>query len=507
MAGKGIETIVIVGGGTAGWMSAAALSHSFRGGAQRVVLVESEAIGTVGVGEATIPEILHFNARLGIDEATFLRETKATFKLGIEFDGWRRPGERYFHPFGTYGLDMEGIDFHHFWLRAQADGAAATAPLGDFSISWAAARAGRFGHPQGTGRSPLSDLRYAYHFDALLYAALLRRFAEAQGTTRIEARVTGVERRDDDGDIAAIVLEDGRRIHGDLFIDCTGFAGLLIERTLESGYEDWSHWLPCDSAVAVPCARTAALTPYTRATARDAGWQWRIPLQHRVGNGHVYSSAHMSHDAAQDVLMANLEGAPLAEPRRLRFTTGKRREIWKRNVVAIGLSSGFLEPLESTSIHLIQSAITKLVSLFPNDRDDHALRDTFNRLIDQEFETVRDFLILHYHATERGGTSFWDHVRTMPIPDRLAAKLALFRDSGRINRDDNEIFTLPSWLAVATGQGCRPRRWHPVADTIGSADLHHRLDRIRDTIARAADALPTHEQALARTMAGGRAEI
>ncbi len=499
---QAIGTIVIVGGGTAGWMSAAALAHAFHGGAMRVVLVESEAIGTVGVGEATIPEILSFNARLGIDEADFLRETKATFKLGIEFQGWRREGEAYFHPFGTFGLDMEGIAFHHFWLKGQAAGAGA--PLGEYSIAWMAARQGRFAHPQAvgqaSGRSPLADLRYAYHFDAALYAAFLRRFAEAHGVTRHEGRVTQVVQDAEDGSIAAIVLEDGRRVAGDLFIDCTGFPGVLIERTLHSGYDDWSHWLPCDSAVAVPCERTADLTPYTRATTREAGWQWRIPLQHRVGNGHVYSSAHTTHDRAQEVLMANLEGAPLAEPRRLRFTTGKRREIWKANCVAIGLASGFLEPLESTSIHLIQSAITKLINLFPNTPRDAAVRATFNRLMDQEFETVRDFLILHYHVTERAGTTFWDHVRTMTIPDRLAAKLELFRAAGRIQRDDHEIFTEPSWLAVAVGQGCVPQRWHPIADAIGDDEVAYRLDRIRDTIARAAGSLPTHRQALGRVM-------
>ena len=491
-----IDRIVIVGGGTAGWMAAAALAQAFEGAGKTVTLVESEAIGVIGVGEATIPEILKFNARLGIDEADFLRETKATFKLGIEFDGWRREGERYFHPFGVFGLDMEGIAFHHFWLKASAEGE--SEPLETYSMAWQAARRGRFVHPQGGPQSPLSSLGYAYHFDAALYAGFLRRLAEGLGVVRHEGRVVEVQQAAD-GDIAGVRLDDGRIVEGDFFIDCTGFVGLLIEQALKSGYEDWSSWLPCDSAVAVPCERKESLSPYTRSTAREAGWQWRIPLQHRVGNGYVYSSAHISHQQAEDALMSRLEGKALAEPRRLRFATGRRKDCWKRNCVAVGLSSGFLEPLESTSIHLIQSAITKLITLFPSHKDSEGLRREFNALMEEEFVTVRDFLILHYKVTQREG-AFWQQVRDMPIPDRLAAKIALFEETGRIVRRDHDIFSESSWLAVAAGQGLTPHGRHPISDVISHDANLGRLSAIRDSIWRTADALPTHEDVLATTM-------
>lgn len=492
-----IERIVIVGGGTAGWMAAAALSHAFSGTGKSVTVVESDAIGTIGVGEATIPEILKFNGRLGIDEGEFLRETKATFKLGIEFDGWKREGERYFHPFGGFGVDMEGIAFHHFWLKALAEGS--DEPLETYSMAWQAARRGRFGHPQGGPHSPMSSLGYAYHFDAGLYAGFLRRFAEGLGVARLEGRVVDV-RQGQDGDLLGVTLEDGRRVDGDFFIDCTGFVGLLIEKTLKAGYEDWTSWLPCDSAVAVPSERSGPLSPYTRSTAREAGWQWRIPLQHRVGNGYVYSSNHISHQAAEDALMSRLEGAALAEPRRLRFTTGRRRECWKANCVALGLASGFLEPLESTSIHLIQSGITKLISLFPSQRADHGLRAEFNALMEEEFTTVRDFLILHYKVTERSGEPFWDQVRAMPIPDRLAEKIALFETTGRVIRRDADIFAESSWLAVALGQGLAPSGRHPIADVISTPENRSRLNAIRDSIWRTADALPAHADVLAAMM-------
>ena len=491
-----IDRIVIVGGGTAGWMAAAALAHAFAGAGKTVTLVESEAIGIIGVGEATIPEILKFNARLGIDEADFLRETKATFKLGIEFDGWQREGERYFHPFGAFGLNMEGIAFHHFWLKACAEGGAE--PLETYSMAWQASRRGRFVHPQGGPQSPLSSLGYAYHFDAALYAGFLRRFAEGLGVVRREGRVVEVQQAAE-GDITGLRLDDGRVVEGDFFIDCTGFAGLLIEQALTSGYEDWSSWLSCDSAVAVPCEREGALSPYTRSTAREAGWQWRIPLQHRVGNGYVYSSAHISHQEAEDALMSRLEGTALAEPRRLRFATGRRKDCWKRNCVAVGLSSGFLEPLESTSIHLIQSAITKLITLFPSHKNSEGLRREFNVLMEEEFVTVRDFLILHYKVNQRAG-SFWSQVRDMPIPDRLAAKIALFEETGRIVRRDHDIFSESSWLAVAVGQGLTPHGRHPISDVINHDANLGRLSAIRDSIWRTADALPTHEDVLTTTM-------
>jgi len=478
--GSIIDRIVIVGGGTAGWMAAAALAQAFEGAGKTVTLIESEAIGIIGVGEATIPEILKFNAR-----------------LGIEFDGWRREGERYFHPFGAFGLDMEGIAFHHFWLKACAEGG--SEPLETYSMAWQVARRGRFVHPQGGPQSPLSSLGYAYHFDAALYAAFLRRFAEGLGVIRREGRVVEVQQAAD-GDVTGVRLDDGRIVEGDFFIDCTGFVGLLIEQALTSGYEDWSSWLPCDSAVAVPCVREGALSPYTRSTAREAGWQWRIPLQHRVGNGYVYSSSHISHQEAEDALMSRLEGKALAEPRRLRFATGRRKHCWKHNCVAVGLSSGFLEPLESTSIHLIQSAITKLIALFPSHKDSEGLRLEFNALMEEEFVTVRDFLILHYKVNQRAGP-FWSQVRDMPIPDRLAAKIALFEETGRIVRRDHDIFSESSWLAVAVGQGLTPQGRHPISDVIGHDANLGRLSAIRDSIWRTADALPSHADALAATMA------
>jgi tryptophan 7-halogenase len=496
-----ISRIVIVGGGTAGWMTAAAMGHVFRGTSMRVDLIESEDIGTVGVGEATIPEILKYNAILGIDEADFMRATKATFKLGIEFVDWEREGARYFHPFGVYGVDMEGISFHNFWLKAMQEGA--NSRLEDYCLAWQAATRGRFTHPAGPPTAPLSTLRYAYHFDAVLYAGYLRRLAEGLGVRRHEGRVADVQLDAESGNIDAVRLTDGRAFTGDLFIDCTGFIGLLIENALNSGYEDWSHWLPCNSAVAVPSVveGARALRPYTRSTARAAGWQWSIPLQHRNGNGYVYSNQHISDDEAAATLLAHVEGTPSADVRQLRFTTGKRRQIWKNNCIAIGLASGFLEPLESTSIHLIQSAITKLITLFPDNPNDAVNRSLFNRLIDQEFVTIRDFLILHYNATERRGQPFWDHVRTMQVPDFLTEKRTIFEHSGRVFREENEIFTEPSWLAVFTGQGVMPRHYHPIADVLTKDENVQRLAAIRDAIHGTANAMRRHEDTI-RAMCG-----
>ncbi len=503
MQANSISKIVIVGGGTAGWMTAAALSNVFKNSAMEITLVESEDIGIVGVGEATIPEILKFNAMLGIDEATFMRETKATFKLGIEFLDWLRPEDKYFHPFGNYGVDMQGISFHHFWLKAKASGD--TSALEDYCITWQAAKRSRFAHSSGGPNSPLAGMSYAYHFDAVLYGQFLRRYAEALGAKRIEGRVTTVQQDSETGDIRSIMIDGKGEIAADLFIDCTGFYGLLIEKTLQSGYEDWSNWLPCDSAVAVPCSHNdEPPIPYTRSTAREAGWQWRIPLQHRIGNGYVYSSKYISDDTAAATLLNNLDGEPLADVRQLRFVTGKRREVWKNNCVAIGLSSGFLEPLESTSIHLIQSIITKLITLFPTGDFNQTDRQVFNRLVDQEFNTIRDFLILHYNATERSGSPFWDYVREMPIPDFLTEKRALFENAGRVFREDNEIFSEPSWLAVYTGQGVMPKSWHPIANVLGEDENIGRLKAIRDTISRAADSLPMHHDYI-RRYCGARA--
>ncbi len=405
-----LAQVVIVGGGTAGWMAAAALSRFFDDGRRTITLIESDAIGTVGVGEATIPAIRSFNAMLDIPEADFLRETRGTYKLGIEFVNWGRRGDRYFHPFGTYGQDLHGIPFHQLWLREYARSGAGAGTINEYSMSAAAAGLGRFARPASAAQSVVKELGYAYHFDAGLYAAYLRRMAERQGVRRIEGQITRVNRNAQTGDVDSVILDNGTVISGDLFIDCSGFRGLLIEESLDTGYEDWSHWLPMDRALAVPSRSPGPPDPFTRATAHSAGWQWRIPLQHRTGNGHVYSSAFMADDKAGEILLAHLETAPFAEPRGLRFQTGMRRKAWNHNVVAIGLSSGFIEPLESTSIHLIQNGIARLFALFPDLPIRSIERDEYNRGMRDLFEDVRDFVILHYKATQRDDSEFWRYI-------------------------------------------------------------------------------------------------
>jgi tryptophan halogenase len=491
-----IAKVVIVGGGTAGWMAAAALSKVLGPAGVALELVESEEIGTVGVGEATIPQLLHFNALLELDENEFVRATQATYKLGIEFVDWRRIGARYIHPFGSYGIPMLGVDFQHFWLKGRHLGERST--LDEYSIAAVAARQSRFLRPvPDQVRSPLSTISYAFHFDASLYARFLRRWAEARGVTRTEGRIAHVEQHAERGLVEAVVLSDGRKIDGDLFIDCSGFRGLLIEQTLHSGYEDWSAWLPCDRAVAVPCARVEDPLPYTRATARAAGWQWRIPLQHRTGNGYVYSSRHISDDEALATLLQHLDGEPLAEPRLLRFTGGHRRRPWIANVVSMGLASGFLEPLESTSIHMVQSAIARLLTLFPSARFEQAEIDEYNRQTIQEYVNVRDFLVLHYKATERSDTAFWNYCRTLEPPAGLARKLDLFRTNGRIVREKDELFTETSWLAVMVGQGIEAAGYHPVVDLIGNEETLRRLADVRAVNQRAALLMPRHVDFLA----------
>ncbi|KZE12077.1 MULTISPECIES: tryptophan halogenase family protein [Sphingomonas] len=490
-----IAHVVIVGGGTAGWMTAAAAGRFLDDGQRRITLVESDAIGTVGVGEATIPSILNFNKLLGIDEAEFLRETKGSFKLGIEFAGWHRPDSGYFHPFGSFGRDIEGINFHQLWLKLR--GQAGIGPIADYSPSTVAARAAAFGPPVGDPRSPLSGMAYAYHIDATLYAAFLRRRAEADGVARVEGRIVAVERADN-GHVAAVVLDDGRRIAGDLFIDCSGFRSLLLGDTLGVGFEDWSHWLPCDRAIAVPSERTEPVLPYTRATAHVAGWQWRIPLQHRTGNGVVYCSRFIDDDAAERLLLSRLDSAPTAAPRRLSFTAGQRHRMWEGNVVAIGLSGGFLEPLESTSIHLIQQGISKLFALFPDRSFSTVERNEYNRQMADNYRSIRDFIILHYHATARDDSPFWDHVRTMDVPDSLTRKLDLFRHKGRVFRYEDELFAMPSWVAVLLGQGVDPVGHDPVADALDEERLAGALRQMRSATAAAVAALPSHGAVLMR---------
>ncbi|HEX6375837.1 MAG TPA: tryptophan halogenase family protein [Allosphingosinicella sp.] len=487
--------VVILGGGTAGWMTAAALVRLLPH-ACTVRLVESADIGIVGVGEATLPHLRTFVEMLGLDEAEFMRATQATFKLGIEFRDFGRPGDRYLHPFGSFGTELGGVHFHHYWLRLRAEGR--QDDLFAYSIANVMAAANRFAPPSADPDSPLSTYSYAYQFDATLFAPYLRDYCVARGVGRIEGRVVDVERDPATGDIAALRLESGERIEGDLFVDCSGFVGLLIGRALEAEWEDWSHWLPCDRAVAMPCASPPGpVEPYTRATAMSAGWRWRIPLQHRVGNGYVYSSAHISDEAAADALVAAVEGEPMAAPRLLRFRAGRRRRSWVRNVVSVGLASGFLEPLESTSIYLAQAAIMRLVELFPNPAICDADRDEFNRLVDFEYDRIRDFLILHYHATTRDDSSFWNHVRTMDVPDSLAERMDLFRRAGRIAKYSEGLFFEPSWLAVYLGQGVVPEGWDQRADNIATDALGAAMDRLRARIAGAVAPMPDHKQFLA----------
>jgi tryptophan 7-halogenase len=496
-----IRNIVIVGGGTAGWMTAAAAARFLAGGGKRRIrLIESAEIGTVGVGEGTIPPMIEFNQQLGISEADFLRETKATYKLGIDFVGWGAEGERYFHPFGKIGLNLNGVDFHQIWLKHRAN--PAVGPITAYSISALAAQQHRFAHPDKSGRSALANIGYAYHLDAGLYAGMLRRYAEASGIERIEGKIVDVARDPESGHVAAVTLADGQRIEGDLFIDCSGFRSLLLGQTLEVPFEDWSHWLPCDRAIAVPSARTAPMTPFTRAIAHQSGWQWRIPLQHRTGNGHVYSSAHLDDDEAERILVEHLDAEPIGNFNRLRFTAGRRTHCWEGNVVAIGLSSGFLEPLESTSIYLIQYGIHRLFSLFPDRRFAETERREYNRFMRESYEAVRDFIILHYQATRRP-EPFWRDVRAVEMPDSLRRKIELFADKGRIFRYSDELFELPSWVAVMLGQGIVPSGHDPLADSLPDDQVVAAIAELRKGYEKIAGQLPSHEAFVDQALAAG----
>ena len=493
---RDIRKMVIVGGGTAGWMAAAAFSALLEKGSVEIVLVESDEIGTVGVGEATIPPLTAFNKMLGIDEDEFLAASQGTFKLGIEFVDWGALGERYFHPFGPHGQDFQGVNFHQLYLRESR-----RRPLPDireWSMSAMAAELGRFARPAPDARLPLSQLGYAFHLDAGLYARFLRKYAERNGVRRIEGKILDATIDGESGHVRAVTFADGKAIEGDLFIDCSGFRGLLIEQTLHSGYEDWSHWLPCDRAIAVPSRHAGPPDPFTRSTARAAGWQWRIPLQHRVGNGIVYSSAHLASDEAEKLLLANLGSEALAEPRHLSFTAGRRRLAWNANVVSLGLSSGFVEPLESTSIQLIQSGIAKLLALFPDRRFDPRERAEYNAQMQELFEDVRDFVILHYKATRRDDSDFWNYCRMMDVPESLAGKLELWRSKGRLFRAGRELFATPSWVAVLLGQGFVPEEPEPAAAAIDPAMAADALDKMRLSYRRMAEHMPSHADFIAQ---------
>lgn len=487
-----IRSVTIVGGGTAGWMAASALAKVF-GERLSIRLIESEEIGTVGVGEATVPHLSFFNKLLEIDEVDFIKQTQGTFKLGIQFNDWARVGDSYIHGFGTeIGHDL-GLPFHQYWIRAFNAGKAKD--IGAYTLNTLAAPLGKFmASPiDAPANTPLAKIAYAYHFDAGRYAKFLRGYAEARRVRRTEGKIKETRLRAADGYVESVVLESGEVVTGDLFIDCSGFRGLLIEQTLHAGYDDWSHWLPCDRALAVPCENVGPPTPYTRSTARRAGWQWRIPLQHRTGNGHVYSSKYISDDEAAALLLANLDGRALGDPRPLRFTAGRRRKSWIKNVIAVGLSSGFLEPLESTSIYLIQSGIMRLCSLFPGPEISPILVDRYNAQAAFEIERIRDFIILHYFATERDDSPFWNYCRTMDIPGTLKDTIALFRDSGRFFRNADEMFGLVSWVEVMLGQRIMPSGYHPTVDDMSDSDLYAFIGHVESVIAGSVAAMPPHQ--------------
>jgi tryptophan halogenase len=479
-----VRRVVIAGGGTAGWMAAAALSKTL-GKVIELTLIESDEIGTVGVGEATIPTMITFHNLLELNEAEFMAATQATFKLGISFENWRDVRQDYIHSFGTTGTDHWTAGFQHFWRKGVARGMAGD--YGDYCRELKAAQLGRFAH------LPDNGMNYAYHLDAGLYARYLRKFSEPLGARRVEGKIVKVEQDADNGHIRSVTLADGSRIEGDLFIDCSGFRALLIGETLGEEYEDWSHWLFCDSALAVQTASTGAMPPLTRSIAHDAGWQWRIPLQHRVGNGLVYSSRHTDDDAARATLMGNLAGEALMQPRPIRFTPGQRRRTWVGNCVAVGLSSGFLEPIESTSIHLIQRALIRLLQMFPGAGICQSDIDEYNTQTATEVAHIRDFIILHYHVTNREDTPFWRDCRALEVPASLRHRIELFRETGRVFRGPNELFAENSWIQVMLGQGILPPRYHPIADRMGDAELAQFLNNIKGSVAAVAGQLPSHQ--------------
>ncbi|GAW95429.1 MULTISPECIES: tryptophan halogenase family protein [Colwellia] len=481
-----ITKIVIAGGGTAGWMAAASLSKLL-GKSFDITLVESDEIGTVGVGEAAIPTLTAFHRLLGINEQAFMKATHATFKLGISFENWKKGDDEYMHGFGRVGKECWAGEFQHFWLHGKQNNI--DFGFEHYSPEIQAAKAEKFALAKG-------GLNYSYHLDASLYAKFLRTFAEAHGVKRIEGKIIDVAKDSKTGDIKSLQLANGNVIEGQLFIDCTGFVGLLIEKALHTGYEDWSHWLPCDSAVAVQTKSVSAPLPYTRSIARESGWQWRIPLQHRVGNGLVFCSKYLADDDAKTLLMNNIEGEPIKQPRVIKFKTGRRRKGWNKNCVALGLSSGFLEPLESTSIHLIMSGILRLIRLFPFEGISPSAVNEYNQQLTTELEHIRDFIILHYHATERADTPFWQYCKNMEIPDSLKQRLALFKETGRIFTSEGELFRVDSWAQVMLGQGVYPEQYHQIAAIMKPHELDKFLSDIRQTIDKAVANLPSHQSFL-----------
>lgn len=489
-----IKKIVVVGGGTAGWMTAAALAKISSSQDISITLVESDEIGIIGVGEATIPDMLQFNVFLGISEAEMMRATQATFKLGIEFVDWSRKGEHYFHPFGFHGIDMEGLDFHQYWLHCRKQKNPGS--IGDYCVTEVVAKKNKFAFPDTrTPGAPASYLRYAYHFDAALYAAYLRQYAEARGVKRIEGKVCEISQATDSGNITQIKLENEKIVVGDFFIDCTGFKSLLLDKTLNVPWVDWKHWLPCDRALAVACKHQGPLIPYTRSTAKTAGWQWRIPTQTRTGNGHIYCSDFMEEDEATSILVEGLDGEAMGTPRLIKFATGHRKHFWEKNCVAIGLSSGFLEPLESTSIYLIRQGISRLIALFPDRSMSPVMRDEYNRWMQKDFEQVRDLLIFHYYANQRD-ERFWQECRNMKIPETLQRRINLFADNGRFLRNEGELFPNASWVAVMLGQNIMPTRIDPFVSAMPVDQVNQKLNLLRNAIQGYAESLQGHEEVL-----------
>ena len=491
MATNTVKNVVIVGGGTAGWISAAVIKRLL-GAEVNVNLVESEDIGTVGVGEATIPPIILLNNMLGLDEKEFLKETNATMKLAIRFENWRVQGESYYHTFGAPGKSYAFCHFHHYFKRAQRLGLKDS--IWEYDLNYLACEAGKFAHIKSP--DPIIEMPYAYHFDASLYARFLRKKCEQMGVVRTEGIITQVEQDPQSGFISSVVLKDGQKISGDLFIDCSGFRGLLTQQTLNTGYEDWSHWLPCDRAVAMPSERHEQTKPYTRSIAHSAGWQWRIPLQHRNGNGLVYSSNHYSDGQALDTLTNNIDTKPLADPNFIKFRTGRRRKQWNKNVIAVGLASGFLEPLESTSIHLIQSAVVRLIHMFPHAGINQKQVDEYNRQSQIEFEQIRDFIILHYHVNERTDSQFWKDVREMEVPESLSHKIALFKETGNLFREQNDLFLESSWLQVLMGQGIEASDYHPLANGMSDTKLLELMANIKRIKNEPVGKIATHDDFL-----------
>lgn len=484
MKNKGIRKVVIAGGGTAGWMVAALLSKTM-GKILDIRLIESDEIGTVGVGEATIPPLVRYHQLCQIKEQDFMAAVNATFKLGISFESWRDVNEDYIHSFGNTGTDHWSAGFQHVWLSGREKGIASD--YGDYCLELRAAQENKFAH------LPKNGLNYAYHIDATAYAKFLRVLSEECGVRRVEGMIVKINTDTETGYIKSLTLASGEEIEGDLFVDCTGFRGMLIEQTLHAGYEDWSHWLPCDSAVAVQTESVGPAIPYTRSIAREAGWQWRIPLQHRVGNGMVYCSRYISDEDARETLLANIEGEMLTEPRIIKFRPGQRLKQWSKNCVAVGLASGFLEPLESTSIHLIQRNTIRMMRLFPQEKIVQADVDEFNRQARFDIETIRDFIILHYCVTNRQDTPFWRYCRNMDIPESLAHRIKLFRETGRVFRIESELFAENSWIQVMLGQGITPEQYHPVIDVMDDDELDRFLAKIKENVNATVSQLPKHE--------------